>query len=76
MRGAIDLFLLAQELTLLRGIERPDDRRYEPAIFDALVVALSGRIVLDEAADTDVMTVLGQIWENSFRLGPALAKPG
>jgi MoxR-like ATPase len=76
VRGAIDLFLLGRQLTRLRGIDGREDDGYPAAVFDAMVVSLSGRIVLDEAADTDVMTVLGRIWENRFRLEPALAEPG
>ena len=43
---------------------------------DAMIVALSGRIHLDEAADTTPEIVLTQIWEDHFILEPAVAAPG
>ena len=62
MRGAIDLTLVAGELLALRGIgerRRRTDRlgsgaarsAYAETVFDAMIVALSGRIHLDETAD-------------------------
>ena len=44
--------------------------------FDAMIVALSGRIFLDETADSTPEQVLRQIWEDHFLLGPAAADPG
>jgi MoxR-like ATPase len=76
VRGAIDLTLVAGELLALRGIEDPRDARYRDAVFDAMVVALSGRIHLDETAETTPEAVLRQIWEDHFVLNPAAAAPG
>jgi MoxR-like ATPase len=74
VRGAIDLVLLARELALLREVEAFGDTRYTALVFDAMVVALAGRLVLDEAVETDAVTVLREIWESRFQL--ALAEPG
>jgi MoxR-like ATPase len=84
VRGAIDLVLVANELSLLRGVtEAPDstsrldpDSAYPRLMFDAMVVALSGRIHLDEAVDTSPERVLREIWEDRFILNPAAAAPG
>ena len=87
VRGAIDLTLIAGELLALRGIRgsggndrlRTDDparQAYADTVFDAMVVALSGRIQLDETVDTTPEAVLRQIWEDHFILNPAAAAPG
>ena len=41
-----------------------------------MVVALSGRIFLDETVEATPEQVLRQIWEDHFILGPAAATPG
>ena len=51
-------------------------RRYAGIVFDAMVVALSGRIFLDETVDATPEAVLRQIWEDHFILAPAAADPG
>ncbi len=86
VRGAIDLTLVAAELLALRGIDHAgegrigtDDtprRRYADTVYDAMVVALSGRIHLDETAESTPEAVLRQIWEDHFLLAPATAEPG
>ena len=76
VRGAIDLTLVAGELLALRGIGDSGDSRYRGTVFDAMVVALSGRIHLDETAETTPEAVLRQIWEDHFILNPATAAPG
>jgi MoxR-like ATPase len=50
--------------------------RYAETVFDAMVLALSGRIHLDETAETTPEAVLRQIWEDHFVLNPAAAAPG
>jgi MoxR-like ATPase len=52
-----------------------DEQAYRDVIYDAMVVALSGRIFLDETVDATPEQVLRQIWEDHFILGPAAA-PG
>ena len=89
VRGAIDLTLVAGELLALRGLapvvapgpgrrihDDPAGQAYAEAVFDAMVVALSGRIHLDETLDAPPESVLRQIWEDHFVLSPATAKPG
>ncbi len=81
VRGAIDLTLVASELLSLRGIldagpPRPRDAAYAETIFDAGLVALSGRIHLDETVDKTPEQVLREIWEDRFILEPSAAEPG
>jgi MoxR-like ATPase len=76
VRGAIDTALIVAELSTMRGIAGPGDPRYADTFFDAMVLALSGRIHLDEAAETTPERVLHEIWEDRFILEPAAAAPG
>ncbi|WP_210244065.1 AAA family ATPase [Arthrobacter yangruifuii] len=76
VRGAIDCVLVAGRLAELRGIEDPGDPRYREMVYDAMVVTLSGRIHLDESAETTPERVLREIWEDHFLLSPAAAAPG
>jgi MoxR-like ATPase len=85
VRGAIDLTLVAGQLFTLSS-ERavasvPDETRYRDVVYDAMVVALSGRIFLDETVESTPEQVLRQIWEDHFFLqqsvlDPATATPG
>jgi len=82
VRGAIDLTLIAGELLKL-DLERTldsassaNDKSYRETVYDAMVVALSGRIFLDETVDLTPEQVLRQIWEDHFILDPAAADPG
>jgi len=89
VRGAIDLTLVAEELLSVRGLttvegvdptrrvqDDPVRKAYADTVFDAMVVALSGRIQLDETVEAAPEAVLRQIWEDHFVLSPAAAKPG
>jgi len=76
VRGAIDLVGVAGQLAELRGISARDDEAYAPMFFDAMTVALSGRIYLDDAVDMTPEMVLKEIWEDHFILNPAQAAPG
>jgi MoxR-like ATPase len=81
VRGAIDLTLIAGQLLDLRGMAPfqhgpSDDETYPEVVFDAMVVALSGRIFLDETVELTPEAVLRQIWEDHFILNPAAAAPG
>jgi MoxR-like ATPase len=73
VRGAIDLTLVAGQLFALRTTTA---EAYPELIYDAMVVALSGRIFLDETVDATPEAVLRQIWEDQFILSPAAAAPG
>jgi MoxR-like ATPase len=81
VRGAIDTTLIAGQLLDLRGIapfqHGPNEyESYPEVVFDAMVVALSGRIFLDETVELPPEAVLRQIWEDHFILNPAAAAPG
>ena len=76
VRGAIDCVLIGLQLAGLRGVTEPGDDGYPPLVLDAMVVSLSGRIHLDEAAETTPERVLREIWEDRFILEPASAAPG
>ncbi|SFL45420.1 AAA family ATPase [Geodermatophilus ruber] len=86
VRGAIDLALVAAQLAAMRAVPLPDEPSVEPprglpeeytdAVLDALLLALSGRIFLDEALDATSETVLREIWEDHFLLRPGAAEPG
>lgn len=75
VRGAIDSVQVAGRLADLRGVTEPENDRYPQLVYDAMIVALSGRIHLDETAETTPERVLRQIWEDHFVLAPA-AEPG
>ena len=53
-----------------------NEKQYRETIYEAMVVALSGRIFLDETVDLSPEQVLRQIWEDHFILAPAAAAPG
>ncbi len=76
VRGAIDCVLVGTELAEMRGIRSPEQEQYPAMVLDAMIVSLSGRIHLDEAAETTPERVLREIWEDRFVLEPATAAPG
>ena len=76
VRGAIDVTLVAGQLLELAGVAASDDQRYPEVVYDAMVVALSGRIFLDETVEATPEDVLRQIWADLFILEPAAAAPG
>jgi MoxR-like ATPase len=76
VRGAIDVTLVAGQLLELAGVTDSDDSRYPEIVYDAMVVALSGRIFLDETVDATPEAVLRRIWADRFILEPAIAAPG
>jgi MoxR-like ATPase len=71
VRGAIDLALVVDRLTALR----PADE-YPDVVLDGMLLALSGRIHLDEVVEATPEEVLRSIWESYFVLDPARAEPG
>lgn len=76
VRGAIDLTLIALQLIELRGVGVSDGEPYRELFFDAMIVALSGRIHVDEASELTPEHVLREIWEDRFILEPRAAAPG
>ena len=75
-RGTIDLVLVAHELMVLRGVSESSGKDYQDLVLEAMLVALSGRIHLNEAAGTTPERVLREIWEDRFVLEAARAEPG
>ncbi len=90
VRGAIDLALVAQQLFAMNSTgssnssasspgPSPDggaDHVYAETMRDALHVALSGRIRLDEMSGTTPETVLDDLWNQHFVLSRHVAAPG
>lgn len=76
VRGAIDTAMIALQLASMRGVTAADDERYPELFYDAMTVGLSGRIHVDEAAETTPERVLREIWEDHFILDPHRADPG
>ncbi len=76
VRGAIDLTRIATQLLELAGMSDPEDPGYPDGVLEAMMVALSGRIFLDETAETTPEAVLRRIWEDHFVLSPRRAEPG
>lgn len=76
VRGAIDTAMIAQQLAALRAIDAPNHEGYADMFFDAMIVGLSGRIHVDEAANVTPEAVLREIWEDRFILDSHRAAPG
>ena len=86
MRRAIDLVLVAAQLAAIRGVGVPDEPAVDPPrglpeaytalVLDAALMALSGRIHLDETIEESPEDVVRQVWEDHFLVRPAAAEPG
>lgn len=86
VRGAIDVALITAQLVAMRGTTLPEEPSLDPprglpeaytaTVLDALMLALSGRIFLDEIVEATPEAVLREIWEDHFLLPPAAAAPG
>ncbi|MGX5658062.1 AAA family ATPase [Geodermatophilus nigrescens] len=86
VRGAIDLALVAAQLADMREVALPAEPSVAPprglpedytgTVLDALLLALSGRIAVDETVESTPEAVLREIWEDHFLLAPAAAGPG
>lgn len=76
VRGAIDTAMIALQLASMRAVSQAEDERYGELFYDAMTVGLSGRIQVDEAAETTPERVLREIWEDHFILDPHRAEPG
>lgn len=66
VRGAIDLALIADRLIAGRGVADLRDDHYPATMLDAMLVALSGRIRVDEAAGRSPEELLREIWQAYF----------
>jgi MoxR-like ATPase len=86
VRGAIDTALVAAQLAAIRDVALPDARSVAPPrglpqdytalVLDAVLLALSGRIVVDETVEATPEVILREIWQDHFLLHPAAAEPG
>ncbi|MBP2365126.1 AAA family ATPase [Pseudonocardia parietis] len=86
VRGAIDVALIAAQLAAMRDVALPEQssvapprglpQDYTALVMDAMLLALSGRIQLDETVEATPEQVLREIWEDHFLLLPAAAEPG
>lgn len=86
VRGAIDSTLVAVQLSEMRKLDiaslpggppaRDLPANYRDLVLDAVTVAMSGRIRLDETVDRTPEDVLHEICEDHFVLRPASAAPG
>jgi MoxR-like ATPase len=72
VRGAIDLVLVAQQLAAIRDGAADHPR----LVLDAALLALSGRIGMDETTDLTPEHLITQLWEDHFFLRPRRAAPG
>ena len=73
--------LIAGQLLDLRGIApfqhgSDDDESYPDVVFDAMVVALSGRIFLDETVELPPRPCSGRSGRTTSSSNPAAAAPG
>jgi MoxR-like ATPase len=75
VRGAIDLVLIAAQLLVLRGVSHAETA-YRELVLDALLVALSARVHVDDVSERSVEELLTELWEEHFVLRPAAAEPG
>jgi MoxR-like ATPase len=80
VRGAIDLVAVAGPLAEIRGASNgtPEkaEESYRAIALDAALLALSGRITVDETAEVGPEQIIRELWENHFVLLPARAKGG
>jgi MoxR-like ATPase len=77
VRGAIDMVAVASPLTIIRGATSEDpEEAYRSVVLDAALLALSGRITVDEAAAVSPEQVIKELWENHFILEPRRAAGG
>jgi MoxR-like ATPase len=80
VRGAIDLVAVAGPLTEIRGggaeLNGSAEEAYRAVVLDAALLALSGRISVDETAEAPAEQIIRELWENHFVLNPARAAPG
>jgi MoxR-like ATPase len=87
VRGAIDLVAVAGPLTEIRGLPAhgsepgtngsgPGTDAYRAVVLDAALLALSGRIAVDETAEASPELIIRELWESHFVLDPRRAAGG
>jgi MoxR-like ATPase len=65
VRGAIDLVLVVEQLVEIRGVPG-DDLARARLILNAALLALSGRLTLDDTTDTTPEHLITRLWEQRF----------
>jgi MoxR-like ATPase len=63
VRGAIDLVSVAEQIAELRG-PAPDQAARDDVLLSAALLALSGRIAIDDAADRTPESIIRELWED------------
>ena len=78
VRSAIDLVAVAAPLAEIRGGlgGGTDTEGYRAIVLDAALLALSGRISVDETAEAGPEQIIRELWEQHFVLAPARAAAG
>jgi MoxR-like ATPase len=78
VRGAIDLVAVAAPLTEIRGIPANGSAQdaYRAIVLDSALLALSGRITVDETAEASPELIIRELWESHFVLDPRRAAAG
>ncbi|HEX4253288.1 MAG TPA: MoxR family ATPase [Pseudonocardia sp.] len=86
VRGAIDLVAVAGPLTEIRGLPGGSASNgngaaagqdgYRSVVLDAALLALSGRIAVDETAEASPELIIRELWESHFVLDPRRAAGG
>jgi len=74
VRGAIDLVAITRELAALDSYGSGDDLDRPRMVLDAALLALSGRIGVDEASELTPEQVITQIWEDHFFSRPGVRR--
>jgi Mg-chelatase subunit ChlD len=57
-------------------LSEASERGYAQRVLDAALLALSARIAVDETVERTPESVITELWENHFILGPRRAAPG
>lgn len=68
VRGAIDLVLVADQLRAIRGGKERTD--LAALVLDAGLLALSARVTVAETSERTPESIIRELWENLFVLGP------
>ncbi|MDT7646970.1 MAG: hypothetical protein QOC75_3970, partial [Pseudonocardiales bacterium] len=78
VRGAIDLVAVAAPLTEIRGTPANGSAQdaYRAVVLDAALLALSGRITVDETAEASPELIIRELWESHFVLDARRAAAG
>jgi MoxR-like ATPase len=76
VRGAIDLVLIGLQLAGVRELSSAAADGYLDLVLDAMLLALSGRIHVDEASERTPEAILREIWEDLVLSSAISTEPG